>query len=361
MKICIIGSGLTSLILAKNLIKKNLYVDIIYENYQKEPTSARSIGITNQNFQFLENLFPNLKSRSFSIKEIQIFNHNDLDSALLKFRSNKINQMYMFKYHEIYNYIINEVKNLKKLKKIKKNLKILDLNYLSNKYDLIIDTNLQNKFSKKYFYKKIKKDYFSKAYVTILHHDKINNSVARQIFTKTGPIAFLPISNDSTSIVISHKKSIGDFDKSYIEKLITKYNKFYNNLKFTNIQNFDLKFSLLKSYYSKNILAFGDKLHQIHPLAGQGFNMNIRDIKYLSKEIDQKISLGLLIDNTILEEFQNRRKSNNTVFAGAIDFIYEFFQAESRAPKFLSKKLFNLLNNSKLLSRYSSIIADKGI
>ena len=98
MKICIIGSGLTSLILAKNLIKKNLYVDIIYENYQKEPTSARTIGITNQNFQFLENLFPNLKNRSFSIKEIQIFNHNDLDSALLKFRSNKINQMYMFKY-----------------------------------------------------------------------------------------------------------------------------------------------------------------------------------------------------------------------------------------------------------------------
>ena len=89
--------------------------------------------------------------------------------------------------------------------------------------------------------------------------------------------------------------------------------------------------------------------------------MNIRDIKYLSKEIDQKISLGLLIDNTILEEFENRRKSNNAVFAGTIDFIYEFFQLESRAPKFLSKKLFNILNNSKLLSRYSSIIADKGI
>ena len=96
MKICIIGSGLTSLILAKNLIKKNLYVDIIYENYQKEPTSARTIGITNQNFQFLENLFPNLKNRSFSIKEIQIFNHNDLDSALLKFRSNKIPLIFNF-------------------------------------------------------------------------------------------------------------------------------------------------------------------------------------------------------------------------------------------------------------------------
>ena len=71
MKICIIGSGLTSLILAKNLIKKNLYVDIIYENYQKEPTSARTIGITNQNFQFLENLFPNLKIDHFQLRKFK--------------------------------------------------------------------------------------------------------------------------------------------------------------------------------------------------------------------------------------------------------------------------------------------------
>ena len=39
-----------------------------------------------------------------------------------------------------------------------------------------------------------------------MYHDKIENNVARQVFTKMGPIAFLPISNDSTSIVISHKK-----------------------------------------------------------------------------------------------------------------------------------------------------------
>ena len=361
MKICIIGNGLTSLVLAKNLTKKNLYVDIIYESHHKEPPSARTIGITNDNFQLLKNLFPKIKNKSFSIKEIEIFNHNDLDKALLKFKSKNINQMYMFRYHEIYNDIIKEISNIKNIRKIKKNLKSLDLNNLSKRYDLIVDTNLQNKFSKKNFYKKIKKDYFSKAYVAIMHHNKIENNVARQIFTKMGPIAFLPLSNDSTSIVISHKKSISDLNINYIQKLIIKYNKFYKIPKFSNIQSFDLKFSLLKSYYTKNVLAFGDKLHQIHPLAGQGFNMNIRDIKYLSNEIDKKISLGLLVDEIVLKEFENRRKSYNTVFAGAIDFIYEFFQLESKAPKFLSVKLFNILNNSKLLSKYSSVIADKGI
>ena len=361
MKICIIGNGLTSLVLAKNLAKKKIFVDIIYERHHKESPSARTIGITNDNFKFLKHLFPKIKNRSFSIKEIKVFNHNDLDNALLNFSSKNMDQMYMFKYHEIYNHILKDIKNFKNLNKIKKKLKTLDLNNLSKKYDLIIDTNLQNKFSTKNFYKKIKKDYFSKAYVTIMYHDKIENKVARQVFTKMGPIAFLPISSDSTSIVISHKESIKDLDRNYIEKLIIKNNKFYKTLKFSNIQSFNLKFSLLKSYYSKNILAFGDKLHQIHPLAGQGFNMNIRDIKYLSNEIDNKISLGLLIDKTVLKEFENRRKSNNTVFAGAIDFIYEFFQLESRSPKFFSEKLFKLLNNSKLLTKYSSIIADKGI
>ena len=44
------------------------------------------------------------------------------------------------------------------------------------------------------------------------------------------------------------------------------------------LSNFELKFSNLRKYYHENILAFGDLLHTIHPLAGQGFNMTIRDI-----------------------------------------------------------------------------------
>ena len=46
---------------------------------------------------------------------------------------------------------------------------------------------------------------------------------------------------------------------------------------------------ILVIYYHQNILAFGDLLHRIHPLAGQGFNMTIRDIKILLKIIKNKI------------------------------------------------------------------------
>ena len=52
----------------------------------------------------------------------------------------------------------------------------------------------------------------------------------------------------------------------------------------------------MRSYYHKNILAFGDLIHKIHPLAGQGFNMTIRDIKILNDIIQKKIDLGLPLD-----------------------------------------------------------------
>ena len=50
----------------------------------------------------------------------------------------------------------------------------------------------------------------------------------------------------------------------------------------------ELKSLNLKSYYYKNVLAFGDILHKIHPLAGQGFNMTIRDIKLFLEIVKRK-------------------------------------------------------------------------
>ena len=68
--------------------------------------------------------------------------------------------------------------------------------------------------------------------------------------------------------------------------MIKKFKNFVNNFKdFLNIKKFsefqkaELNFSLARKYYFNNILLFGDGLHQIHPLAGQGFNMTLRDLK----------------------------------------------------------------------------------
>ena len=80
---------------------------------------------------------------------------------------------------------------------MKKNLSFL------NEYELIINCDPSNLITNRYFSKKIIKKYNSYAYTTIITHDQILNDTAFQIFTKKGPLAFLPISNRQTSIVYS--------------------------------------------------------------------------------------------------------------------------------------------------------------
>ena len=84
----------------------------------------------------------------------------------------------------------------------------------TKKYKLIINCDPNHEITKKFFSKKIEKNYESYAYTTVIEHKKINtNFTATQVFTRNGPIAFLPISNTSTSIVCSLRKT-KDYKKS---------------------------------------------------------------------------------------------------------------------------------------------------
>ena len=54
-------------------------------------------------------------------------------------------------------------------------------------------------------------------------------------------------------------------------------------------------------------MAFGDSLHRILPLAGQGFNLTIRDIKIFSNIIQNKIDLGIQLDALVFHEFEKKQ------------------------------------------------------
>ena len=359
MKICIIGSGLTSLVLAESLSKKGIVIDLIVKNDKKAQKNLRTLGISNENLNFLKNLFPSTQKLGNRINKIEIY--NDIKNKILNFENPNTTLFYMFKYDDILKSIKKKVIKNRNVKIIS-NLKTFQLSdRILDKYNLIIDTNLKNNFSKKHFHKKIKKNYFSSAYINIIKHDKIKNNIARQVFTDVGPLAFLPLSQNLTSIVYSVIDNKNE--KINVPNLISKISSFnfgYKNIYFSKFDKFKLNLNLLKKYYYKNVLAFGDKLHTIHPLAGQGFNMSLRDIKILNNIINNNINLGLPLDTYALKEFQNSAKYKNIIFATGIDFIFEFFTIERKIPKIVTNKLFNFLDNNKI-SKYLSNIANKGI
>ena len=171
-------------------------------------------------------------------------------------------------------------------------------------------------------------------------------------------MAFLPISNSKTSLVYSVTDKL-DINENEFKEFVKKYNKFYKIKKFYNVDKFKLSFFLSKKYTYKNILSFGDTLHKVHPLAGQGFNMTVRDIKSLTDQIQKNIDLGLELSTAILS-FEKERKHNNFFFAYGIDFLHNFFQKENKFKILDNKKVSETLDKSFFLKKISEKLANKG-
>ena len=150
-------------------------------------------------------------------------------------------------------------------------------------------------------------------------------------------------------------------DTSNIKELINSHNKFYLIKKFYEFKSFKLKSSNLRNYYYQNILAFGDLLHRIHPLAGQGFNMSVRDIKELVSIINFRTNLGLSIDSSVCLDFEKRTKHKNYLFSNSIDFIYEFFNLERKVKTDVLSKAVKFLGNQNSANRFFTKFADNGL
>jgi len=362
MKICLIGSGIPCLLLANILSNKNINISIFKENHYENKFSNRTIGISKKNVDFLtsEKIF--VEKYAWSIKYIKIFNELKNNNEILNFGQKNDKLFSIIKNYQFINLLKKKIKNNKQIKVVKKNKVIFYNSIINNKnqFDLIINFNENNKISKEIFFKRQYKDYNSLAYTALIKHQKCDNRIAYQVFTKFGPIAFLPCSNKETSIVFSIYKNFKHLSESKILNLVKKYNKKFSIVSFSKFEKVNLKGSLLKNYYYKNILSFGDSLHKIHPLAGQGLNMTIRDIKILSHLIDEKIDLGLPLDQTLLQEFQKKTKHFNYLYASSINFIFDFFKFDNKFNNNYSNKIFYFLEKNSLFKKYSTKLADNG-
>ncbi len=89
--------------------------------------------------------------------------------------------------------------------------------------------------------------------------------------------------------------------------------------------------------------------------------MIIRDIKILTKLISKKYELGLPLDSSINDEFENIVKHKNFIFSNGIDFIHEFFNIERKIKNNVLSKSVKLVGNNNLIKKVLTRIADKGI
>ena len=100
MNVCIIGDGLTSLSLAKNLINKKINVHIYYEKKNKISPN-RTIGISRSNFEFFKKEIQNIKKK-WEIKKIEIYSEKLNNNKIINFEKSRNNLFIMVKNDELY-------------------------------------------------------------------------------------------------------------------------------------------------------------------------------------------------------------------------------------------------------------------
>ena len=357
MTVCILGNTLTALTLAKALVNYEIQVDLIFNKKNYKISDTRTIGISKNNVDFFNSNIINIKKLIWNIKKIDIFSENLKKEKLINFKANKSQLFSIIKNYKLYQLLYKDLSKSKFFRSkfsAEKNISFL------NKYELVVNCDPFNFITKRYFNKKISKEYNSTAHTTIISHDEIINDTAVQIFTKKGPLAFLPISNKKTSIVYSAHNSKNSEEEN-IKELIKNKNFKYKIRDLEKIKSFELKSFNLRSYYYKNILAFGDLLHKIHPLAGQGFNMTIRDIKVLLEIIKKKVDVGLSLDSSVNLEFQNKIKHKNFIFSNGVDLIHEFFNYERKTKTSFLSESIKLISNYPSINKIFTKIADRGI
>ena len=233
-------------------------------------------------------------------------------------------------------------------------------------YDMIIlCTGRNNKISEKVFgHRAIEENKNDKAFTCILkHNSKIN--VSRQYFLKEGPLALLPISDSKLSLIWSMNKNYKKYSIKEIQSLISnKINYlFKNKIKFSlsSVNSFPINFKFNKKVFIKNVCGIGESTYNFYPIAGQGFNVVLRDIEVLNNYIEQNISLGLQIKNSsILNDFSQNRKPEDLLYGLGINLAQKFFRYNNLAEP-AKRIILKELDKLKYLKKIGLNIVDKGL
>lgn len=178
------------------------------------------------------------------------------------------------------------------------------------------------------------------AIICTVKTEQSHGHIARQVFTKNGPLAFLPL---QTSAGDSHYCSIvWSAPTDYAHSLLTLDDQGFsrtlaeafehtlgNILSITTRHHFPLQQRHCKDYFKPGLVVAGDAAHTIHPLAGQGVNLGLQDVAVLADEIQRATQRNIpLSDTSILKRYQRRRKGPNLAMMGAMEGFKQLFSQE---------------------------------
>jgi 2-octaprenyl-6-methoxyphenol hydroxylase len=168
--------------------------------------------------------------------------------------------------------------------------------------------------------------------VATVEHKKTHDGVAYEHFLPSGPFAILPMTGNRSSLVWTEREDLAPVmmklpEREFNEEIARRFGSHLGATKAEGPRwSYPLKFHLARSYVKPRFALAGDAAHGIHPIAGQGLNLGLKDAAALAETVLDAARLGLDIGNLdTLKRYERWRRFDSLSLAAATDGLNRLF------------------------------------
>lgn len=179
-------------------------------------------------------------------------------------------------------------------------------------------------------------DYNQTALVCAIGHEQPHHGVAHQFFMPPGPLAILPLTGNRSSIVWSETTAEAARidalpDQEYLAYLRPRFGSFLGEISIAGTRfTYPLNLTLANSFIADRLALIGDAAHGVHPIAGQGLNLGLRDVGALAEVLILAKRRGEDLGAVdVLERYQAWRGFDTATLAMATDGFNKLFSNDN--------------------------------
>ena len=178
--------------------------------------------------------------------------------------------------------------------------------------------------------------------VTTVTHDAPHGGRAEEHFLPAGPFAILPLPGNRASLVWTEKTETADrlvklSDEDFIRELKIRFGTHLGDVRLEGPRHaWPLGLFLAKSFIGPRLALIGDAAHVVHPIAGLGFNLGLRDVAALADAVMASFRIGLDPGGPqALEAYSNMRRTDTFLVAIATDGLNRLFSNDVEALRLI--------------------------
>jgi len=185
-------------------------------------------------------------------------------------------------------------------------------------------------------------DYEQSGIVTTVAHEREHHGRAEEHFLPAGPFAILPLKGNRSSIVWTERATeaqriVALPDHEFHDELEQRFGLKLGEIEAVGPRRaFPLGLSVARTFIAERVALVGDAAHVIHPIAGQGLNLGLRDVAALAEAIADAARLGLDIGSPeVLKRYERWRRFDTMTMGVATDGLNRLFSNRSDALRIL--------------------------